>query len=400
MNQFLEDRDRLAAEMDAELIRLLEFWKQKMVDEEQGGFYGRIDDSENIHATAPKGSVLNARILWSFSAAHQLHPDQGYDVLAKRSFHYIQKYFIDPLHGGVYWMLDYQGKPLDEKKQVYAQAFVIYACAEYFKISKDSDALDLAKNLYGLIEKYSMDPVQNGYLEAFDREWVLLEDLRLSDKDANEVKTMNTHLHVMEGYSNLYKVYPEPYVKEQIKNLIQLFLDQFLNESTGQYKLFFDEDWNLKSDEISYGHDIETAWLLHEAALCIEDQELIKVCETIAVKTVQATLPFFDADGALFNAGIPGHIEDKEKHWWPQAEALVGLMNAYQVSPNEHFSAQIHRTWSFIKSKIIDTHNGEWIWGLDEKGQVLKEDKAGPWKCPYHNSRAMIEMIGRLRERS
>ncbi|PIB36228.1 N-acyl-D-glucosamine 2-epimerase [Reichenbachiella sp. 5M10] len=379
-----------------ELKAILAYWMRDMVDAVHGGYLGRIDAQDRIDESAGKGLVLNSRILWAFSAAYQTLGEGEYEVYATRAYDYLVERFMDHESGGMYWMLDHMGQPLDTKKQIYAQAFAIYGLSEYYKVSQDPRARDTAMDLFDAIERYSFDTVSNGYFEAFDREWNLLDDLRLSDKDANEAKTMNTHLHVLEAYSNLYKVTQDQRVYTQLRNLMELFLDKFLNPKTYQYELFFDEDWNLKSNEISYGHDIETAWLLYEAAATLEDEDLLERTGVLAVQTVEATLPFFDTDGALFNAGVPGQIEDKDKHWWPQAEALVGLVNAYQLSGREIFWAQAKKCWGFIQQQLIDRHHGEWIWGIYADGSQMQEDKAGPWKCPYHNGRAMIEMIKRL----
>ncbi len=379
-----------------ELKRILGFWMTDMVDDSNDGFYGRIDGNDQLHADAPKGLVLNSRILWTFSSAYLLDPRDEYMQHAKRAYQYLINNFVDTHSGGMYWLIDHQGNPIDNKKQIYAQAFAIYALSEYYKISKDKIVLDLAMQLFELIEQHSFDTDKNGYFEAFSQDWVLLEDLRLSDKDANEVKTMNSHLHILEAYSNLLKVSKDTRVEKQLENLLELFVDKFL-DTTYQYNLFFDENWNSKSKEVSYGHDIEAAWLLDEAAVTLNDPTLMIKTKELAVKTAEATLPFFDVDGGLFYSGEPGKIVDKDKHWWPQAEALIGLFNAYQVSGDKKFLDMTVKCWDYTEKNILDFEHGEWVWGIKSDGSVMdQEDKAGMWKCPYHNGRAMIEMIRRL----
>ncbi|MEO9803050.1 MAG: AGE family epimerase/isomerase [Reichenbachiella sp.] len=373
---------------------ILSFWTDHMVDQTHGGYYGRIGYDNRLHENADKGLILNARILWTYATAYDLYKETEYFHQSKMAFNALRD-FRDAKHKGVYWMISAEGKPVKTKKQIYAQAFAIYGLAAYYKISHNPLALSWAIELFELIEKHSFDKDRNGYFEAFDREWHLLDDLRLSDKDNNEVKTMNTHLHILEAYTGLYKVWEDERLGERLRNLTELFFDRFLGEDN-HFKLFFDEHWNLKSDEISYGHDIEAGWLLHEAALALQDGALIHIAERHAVYVTQATLPYFDQDGGLFNTGVPGEITDKEKHWWPQAEALVGLINAYKISKLPKLKMAAEKCWLFIQDQIIDREHGEWIWGIDAKGNRMKEDKAGPWKCPYHNGRAMMELIKRL----
>ncbi len=375
---------------------ILSFWSEKMVDDMNGGFYGRIDGNDILDAEANKGIILNARILWAFSAAFQEYQDPIYLNNAKRAYHYIADHFIDHDNGGVYWMVDFMGMPADTKKQIYALAFVIYAFAEYYKITRQQSVLDASIELFELVEKYSFDKDNHGYLEAFDQNWNLLDDLRLSEKENNDAKTMNTHLHILEAYTNLYRVWSDETLKRQLELLILLFLEKFISES-GHFHLFFNENWQLKSTKFSFGHDIEGAWLLHEAAVVLGDQDLIIKCEQAAIKMTNAALQGLDDDGGLMNEGVPGQIEDSDKHWWPQAEALVGLINAWQISGDDAFRREAQRVWDFTTSKIIDFENGEWHWMTNKEGVIDRdEDKAGPWKCPYHNGRAMLELIHRL----
>lgn len=394
----LEGQKKLAFEKEGfadELQRnILDFWTHSVANESTGGYHGKISFDNVIDEEANKGLILHARILWTYAAAYQMIENVEYFHQAKNAFNALRD-FRDQKHKGVYWMISAAHEPVETKKQIYAQAFAIYGLAEYYKISKNPLALKWAIELYEMIELHSFDPHNNGYFEAFDQQWNLLDDLRLSDKDNNEVKTMNTHLHVLEAYTTLYQIWPDAGLRKQLRNLAELFYDQFL-ERSGHFKLFFDENWTLKSDEISYGHDIEAGWLLHEAALALGDATLISTAENHAVNITRATLPYFDQDGGLFHAGTPGEIVDKEKHWWPQAEALVGLINAYQISKDIKFKMAAEKCWNFIQEHIIDHEHGEWIWGIDANGQPLKEDKAGPWKCPYHNGRAMMELMKRL----
>ncbi len=370
---------------------ILPYWSGKMVDSVNGGFFGRRDGYDRVDDKADKGVILNTRILWTFSsAAKQL--DEVNLILARRAYHYLVSHFVDKEFGGVYWAVDFTGSPVQTKKQIYAQAFAIYALSEYYTVTLDEEALDLAKDIFSLIERYSFDQIDNGYLEAFDREWNLLDDLRLSEKDENEKKTMNTHLHVLEAYTNLYRVWPDTVLRRQLYNLIDIFQQRILGEGY-HFHLFFDEKWKVKSSEISYGHDIEGSWLLLEAAKVLGDEKPVKAIATTCLKIADVTL----AEGVDQEGAIKNHSHDTDRHWWPQAEGMVGFVNSWELTGQITYLSAAIRLWEFIKNYLIDRPNGEWYWRVDDKGTVnCNEDKAGPWKCPYHNGRAILELLKRL----
>lgn len=392
--------EQYQSELTLELHNILTYWQQYTPDPENGGFYGKIDHENKVYANAPKGSVLHARVLWSFSAAYNLQANTTYLQQAERAYEYIVQNFVDSQYGGVYWMVTYQGKPLDTKKQVYANAFVIYALSEYYTASGKQEAKDLAIELYRLLVNKSYDAAQTGYLEAFTREWQPIADLRLSAKDANEKKTMNTHLHVLEAYTNLYRIWPDAGLKQQIVTLLYNFLDHIIDLETGHLVLFFDEEWNRKGDVISYGHDIEAAWLLLESAEAIQDEALIRQLKLIAIKMADATLEGVDEDFGLWYEYEPEHQQlIREKHWWVQAEAMVGFYNAFQITGDERYAHLSVNNWNFVKEHILDKQRGEWVWGINADGTLMPgEDKVGVWKCPYHNGRACIELIRRISE--
>ncbi|MBB5396597.1 AGE family epimerase/isomerase [Mucilaginibacter sp. AK015] len=397
-HSFNDQQATYEKELTAELANILNYWMANTVDEQYGGFYGRIDNDNNVIPASPKGAVLNARILWSFSAAYNLDPDKRYLAMANRAYQYIINHFIDAEFGGVYWSVDHLGNPLDTKKQVYASAFTIYALSEYFKATGAGEAKDYAVELYRVLVDKSYDTQRTGYLEAFTKEWQPIADLRLSAKDANEKKSMNTHLHVLEAYTTLYSIWPDGGLRIQIETLINNFLDHVIDSETNHLVLFFDEDWNKKGDTVSYGHDIEATWLLLEAAEAIEHHELTEKVKSVCIKVSDATKQGLDTDGGLWYEYEPaeGHLI-KEKHWWVQAEAMVGFYNTWQISNNKEYLELSLRNWAFVKQHILDIQNGEWFWGVYADGSVMHtEDKAGIWKCPYHNSRACIELIKRI----
>ena len=385
-------------EIKEELDNILRYWITYAPDEINGGFAGRIDNENKVHDEAPKGSVLNARILWTFSAAYNATAKPEYLKMADKAYRYIMEFFIDKEYDGVYWSVDYKGVPLDTKKQVYAIAFVLYACCEYYKCTKNVAIKTTAIRLYQIIQQYSFDEVKGGYFEAFSRNWQTLEDLRLSDKDANEKKTMNTHLHILEAYTNLYRIWPSQELANHQRGLVKDFLSYIISPETGHLDLFFDENWNVKGNTISYGHDIEASWLLLEAAESLKDDDLIIRCKEVAVTLANAAEKGLDTDGGLWYEYEPSeHLLVKQKHWWPQAEAMVGFLNAYQVSKDEKYLQYAFHSWQFIKQFILDKKNGEWFWGVNEDHSIMKgQDKVGIWKCPYHNFRACLEIIKRL----
>ncbi|WP_461448795.1 AGE family epimerase/isomerase [Mucilaginibacter sp.] len=383
-------------ELSIELGNILNYWMKNTPDEKFSGFVGRIDEENKVVAYSPKGSVLNARLLWSFSAAYNLDKNPEYIKYADRAYQYITQYIIDKEFGGVYWTVDYKGDQLDTKKQVYAIAFTIYGLSEYYLASSNNGAKSLAVDLYHLLVEKSYDQVNTGYLEAFTRDWQPVNDLRLSDKDANEKKTTNTHLHVLEAYTNLYRICPVKDLKLQIEQLIHNFLDHFIDPETGHLLLFFDEEWNSKSALVSYGHDIEATWLLQQAAEVISNNVLLGKIKAINISITEATIEGLDTDGGLWYE-YENHQLIKQKHWWVQAEAMVGFYNSWQISGDDKYLAVAEKNWQYINAKILDKQYGEWLWGIDENGNPMKgEDKTGLWKCPYHNSRACIEIIKRI----
>lgn len=389
---------KLKNELSKELNdNILMYWINNVIDEKNGGFLGHIDYPNKPKYDAPKGSVLNARILWTFSAAYRLFKNESYLKAAERAYQYITEHFIDREFGGVYWELDYLGKPLNPRKQIYALSFTIYGLAEYYMVSNNTESLELGKQLFDVIEKYSFDQQRNGYVEALSHKWEPLSDFRLSEKDANESKTMNTHLHILEAYANLYRVWKDDRLKKALRNLIELFMNKFINKNNN-LNLFFDDDWTLKSDEISYGHDIECSWLLHEAAEVLGDHELLHKVEKVAVNMAVETFKGIDTDFGLFNESFPHeHRIDTDKHWWPQAEAIVGFYNAYQISGEDRFLTQAFNSWEFTKNFIVDKQYGEWFGKVNKEGKpYLADEKVGFWKCPYHNARACLELIRRI----
>lgn len=374
---------------------ILPFWSQQMLDVENGGFYGQIKGDGQLVSEADKGGILNARILWSFSAAYLQEKNPLYLEMANRAKDFILKHFFDKEFGGTYWTISFEGKPVDTKKQIYSQAFFIYAFTEHYRASGDESSLRTAVGLFRLIENHSFDCEMNGYFEAYSRDWQLLEDLRLSEKDENEKKTMNTHLHILEAYTNLYRVWKDQTLGQQLGNLILIFTEKIVNQKTKHLNLFFDENWNTKSTIVSYGHDIEASWLIDEAARVLGDQELLAEVQKVCIKIAEAACEGLQPDGSLVYELDKGHLET-DRHWWVNAEGVVGFLNAFELTGDHEWLEKSLKCWKYIQENLIDTENGEWFWSISDDGTVNRDgDKAGFWKCPYHNSRMCLEIMTR-----
>ena len=345
---------------------------------------------------ADKGAILNARILWTYSAAYRLLGREEYKEMANRAKRYLIDHFYDSEFGGVYWSLNYRGEPLDTKKQIYAIGFAIYGLSEFHRATGDPEALMYAVRLFNDIESHSFDGLKNGYCEALTREWNEIADMRLSEKDANERKTMNTHLHILEPYTNLYRVWKDEHLKKQLRNLILIFTDKILDHRTYHLQLFFDNDWQSKYPVVSYGHDIEASWLLHEAARVLGDAGLIAEIEPVVKKIAAAASEGLTSDGGMIYEKnlTTGHI-DGDYHWWVQAETVVGYYNLFRYFGDRGALQHSIDCWEFIKRHLTDDVHGEWFWSLRADGSLNRDDdKAGFWKCPYHNGRMCIELLG------
>ncbi|MDF2988260.1 MAG: N-acyl-D-glucosamine 2-epimerase [Eubacterium sp.] len=345
-----------------------------------------------------RASVLFSRILWTYSTAYRFYKDDKYLAMADRAYDYINRYFIDTHYSGVYWLLDYTGNVIDSKKQTYAIAFAIYGMSEYFRATGKAESLETAIQLYNTLEKHVYDSVNKGYMEACSRDWSNLGDMSLSQKDMNSAKSMNTHLHVMEAYTNLFRVWKDESLKNSLEELIKVTIDHIIDPEAFQFKLFFDETWKPLSHTVSFGHDIEGSWLLLEAAEVLGNAALVNKVKDISTNMAKKV---FDSGVDRINGGL-FYEEDKgelvsDKDWWPQAEAVVGFVNAYQLSGEEFYLEAALNMWNFIKNHIVDKIHGEWFWGTSADGSVVtRNEKVGPWKCPYHNSRMCYEIIDRL----
>ncbi|MBN1214692.1 MAG: AGE family epimerase/isomerase [Candidatus Lokiarchaeota archaeon] len=393
------DSEELKKSLKSELKDILSYWQNNTIDNQYSGFYGRIDSKNHVIPKSSKGLILNTRILWTFSVAYNFLKKNEYLQIADRAYNYIINNFYDKDNGGYFWEVDFEGKPLNTRKQIYGQAFIIYSFSEYYKTQRKEESLNRAKELFLLIEKYSYDKKNKGNIEALDIKWQPLEDMRLSNKDANEPKSMNTSLHLLESYTTLYSVWKDRVLYKKIKCLIDIFLEKIIDPYEYHFNLFFDMDWTIKSSLISYGHDIEGSWLLTEAAEVLKDEKLLKKVNKNALKLVDHTINYgMDNESSLYyEYDKNSKHSDDDKHWWPQAEAMVGFINAWQIIKEEKYILYLFKFWDFIKKFFINREYGEWNAIINKNNVIIEnEDRVNSWKGPYHNTRALIELLKRL----
>ena len=379
---------------------ILPFWTGPALDREQGGWLAWMSNDLNVDRSQPKGLILNSRILWAFSAVYRARPQPLYEQMAHRAFEVVMKGFWDPQYGGAFWRLDGEGRVRDDSKKTYGQAFYIYALAEYCQAFGESAALDRAKELFELIERHTHDPKSGGYLELRRRDWSEAADVRLSDKDMNEKKSMNNHLHVLEAYTNLCRIWKEPRVERRLRELIEIFERRILDAQSGHLHHFFDEQWQVRSATYTFGHDIEGSWLLWEAAEVLEDAALLRRVREVVLRIAEIVLnEGLDADGGLCYEGKAGEIIDRRKECWPQAEAVVGFINAFQISDNAKYLEAARRVWNYLEQHLVDRVHGEWFWRINTDGRPDPDlPKVSEWKGPYHGSRACLETLRRLKQ--
>ncbi|MDR6195551.1 AGE family epimerase/isomerase [Siphonobacter sp. SORGH_AS_0500] len=386
----------LQQEVYQEFLRIFQYWETHTVDP-RGGFYGRIDADNQPDLQADKAIVLNARILWAFSLAYRVTRKPDYRTLADRAYQFIKTYFWDKKNGGVYWSVKADGSPSVTKKQLYGQGFALYGLSEYYRATKIPQVLDDAKQLFRTLVEKAYDPKQGGFIEAFNEDWSQTEDYILSKGE--ERKSMNTHLHLIEPFTNLYRVWPDPELKKHVRSMLENdFMGHIINPESYHMRLFFTEDWQVKSTEISFGHDVEASWLLYETAEVLNEKGLLAKVKELSLKMVTATLEGLNPDGALTYEFDPtsGH-KNEDRSWWVLSEQMVGYFNAYQLSGKQHFLEKSQQSWAFIKEHLIDYNDGEWFEKTDAHHQPSrKADKVNAWKCPYHNSRACYEIWHRM----
>ncbi len=373
---------------------IIPFWKA-LRDEEYGGYYGWMDYDLKVDKKAVKGCILNSRITWFFANAYLLLKEESLLDEARHGYEFMQKYCVDSEKGGVYWSVQYDGTPEDTTKHTYNQAFSIYALSSYYDASGDKSALDTAMELFHIIESRCMDEI--GYKEAFDRDFVEIENDKLSENGVIADKTMNTLLHVFEAYTELYRVSHSEEVKKRLEWILDTFAEKVYNPELHRQEVFFDKEMNSILDLHSYGHDIETAWLIRRGTDVLGEKAYEdKMLPIILDLTAQVYQTAFDGH-SLANECEKG-VVDTNRIWWVQAETIVGFLNGYELAPEKkEYLEGAKAVWEFIEAHIIDRRSGsEWFWDVTKDGEsVSGKPIVEPWKCPYHNGRMCFEVIRR-----
>lgn len=375
--------------------KIIPFWKS-LRDDTYGGYYGWLGYDLVLDKEAEKGCILNSRITWFFANAYLVLGDESLLAEAKHGYEFLKEHCVDREFGGIYWSLNYDGTPKDTTKHTYNQAFCIYALSAYYEASRDEEALALAKELFELIEEKCTDEV--GYLEAFTREFAPESNEKLSENGVMAEKTMNTLLHVLEAYTQLYKVSSDERVKEKLVWMMEILETKVYNPLLQRQEVFFDKDYHSIIDLYSYGHDIETAWLVDLALEIIGDAELTeRISKITRILTQRVYEVAFDGH-SLANECERG-IVNEHRIWWVQAENVVGLINGYQKNPQKkEYLEAAKAQWEFIKEYVIDKREGsEWYWEVSKEGVPFEgRPIVEPWKCPYHNGRMCLEVIKRM----
>ena len=385
--------NNLKKELETELVdNILKYWVNHAIDEENGGFYGYISAGNEVCREHFKTSIITSRILWTFSKAYSVYKNNDYKKMADIAYNYLKNHFYDSKNGGVYWSVDYKGQPLEKRKQTYAQVFYLYGLSEYYQAF--GEGFSEAEEMFSILENNCRDKEYGGYFDGFSEEWGYLSNSSLSEKDMNVPKTMNTNLHVLEAYTNFYRINKNEEVKKALQDIILIASDKIIENNS--FKMYFKANWSSLSDMVSYGHDIEGSWLLLEAAEVLGEKELLAKIKNLSVSIAEAVynngVDF--SEGGIIPESRDGKIVHENKEWWTAAEAVVGFYNAYQLTDDPKFLNITNEIWEFIKTNYVDKENGEWFFN-SEKSHTDEGEKVGPWKCPYHNSRMCFEIVYR-----
>ena len=400
---------QLAQSAEQELRgNILPFWLKHARHAERGGFHSLIGEDMQVQDDLPRGGLLTSRILWTFSAAYRHYRDPAYLDMARWAYRDLMENFRDRDHGGLFWTITADGRPLDAHKQIYGQVFGIYSLSEYYRATGEQAALDQAVAIYQLIEQHARDAKNGGYFDALNRKWQPEKGPK-GNLLGEAPKSQNSHIHILEGFTNLLRVWPDEGLRRRQRELIELTMARIIDPRTHHLVLFMQDDWTPIGDEISYGHDIELSWLLVEAAEVLGDPVLLARTKQTALAIAQVTeAEGIDQDGGVYNEGNPHGPTNTDKEWWEQAEAAVGFLNAYQISGEPRHFARSLRSWNFIQDKLVDRQNGDWhntlrrdgtpiLTVTTPNGRTFPSAKLSIWKCPYHNSRACFELIERVR---
>ena len=371
--------------------RIIPFWRG-LRDDERGGYIGLVGFDLVRRPEAVRGCILNSRILWFFSEAYMLLEDPELLNEADHAYEMLLR-MIDKEHGGVYWSVYPSGEVADGTKHTYNQAFAIYALSAYYRAGKNPDALRLAEQLFDIVQTKCFDG--KGYLEAFTSDWRPESNEKLSENGVEAGRTMNTLLHVLEGYTGLYEASRREDVRRCLYFIIDVFEKKIYNRKKCRQEVFFDLDYNTLIDLHSFGHDIETSWLMDHTLRVLGDAAFTERIRPLLLAMTDRTYRDAFTENGFCNESENG-VVNKKRIWWVQAEALLGFFNAYQLTGDEKYRSAAISQWKYIRDVICDPREGsEWFWSVDENGRPDGQPIVEPWKCPYHNGRMCMEIIKR-----
>ncbi len=394
---------------------ILPYWEKYSRDTTAGktGFFGKIDNDNSQDFEISRSIVMTSRFLWAYSVAARFFNDASYLEMADFAADVILNKYFDKENGGVYWSVFPDGTPDLSKKQIYGEAFCSYGLSEYAAALADLRGdkagavlhMNKALELFDLMEKYALDKKDGGYIEACAIDWNKTDDMRLSSKDMNCPKSMNTNLHVMEAYTNIYRtlsvVMPEASAKREevgtaLKNLIRT-TNTKIRQNDEHLGMFFNMDWSRLDTEISYGHDIEASWLLWEAACELEDEEIKAETKPVTLNMAEVALTEgMDQESGAFENFFHNGKRDRTRVWWNQAEAVNGFYNAWEMTGDSKYSDAVEKVWNWVLNHQIDKEGGDWWAEINADGTPnLKEPKGGNWKTAYHNARCCFELLRR-----
>ncbi|MBI9104815.1 MAG: AGE family epimerase/isomerase [Spirochaetales bacterium] len=419
----MESIEKLKIELEKELHNnILSYAMKRSMDRKLGGFYGKVDFNGKVHPEEEKSTVMIGRYLWTFSRAYRVFHNPEYLEAADHAYSFLSEYLLDKEYGGFYWSVSPDGKPLQTHKHAYAQAFGLYGFSEYAAITNDMACLDEAEKLFGLMTRNLYDKEYGGFIETLGRDWTAEDSIALSDKDLVCSKTMNTNLHVLEALTNLHKYFPEAGAGPVLGQLVEIYIKKVVNPQTNHLELYFNKDWtpvagqsenlfegvagsHIHHGPVSYGHDIESVWLLTEAIELLKEDALAEgwafasEARSAILKVAGAALSegFDQQKGYLYNEFEKGHIENSSI-WWVQAEAMVGLVYTWEITGEPKYYKMMEAVWNFIKNNHISEEGRGWYWGIDsELKPLVNEQTSGNWKTCYHNGRMIMEILDRIK---
>lgn len=373
---------------------IIPFWKG-LRDDTSGGYIGQVDFDLTRQPDAERGCILNSRILWFFSEAYLALNDTSLLDEADHAYEMLCR-MIDTKNGGMYWSLNADGTVCDGTKHTYNQAFAIYALSAYSRASGKAEPLQKAEELFELVETRCFDG--DGYLEAFTADWKPESNEKLSENGVEAGRTMNTLLHVMEGYTGLYEANHSEKVRERLYFIMDVFEKKIYNPAKRRQEVFFDLNYNTLIDLHSFGHDIETSWLADHTLEVLGDSELTARIRPLLISMAEHTLEAAFTDHGFCDESENGKV-DTTRIWWVQAEALLGFLNAWEITGDERYREAVRSQWKYIRDVLCDPRpDSEWYWSIREDGTPIEKPIVEPWKCPYHNGRMCFEIIRRNRD--